>query len=68
MRPEWERCSTVYAYNTLDFFFPVLFTLTFIVLVKLCNDVTSPFLRFLFPHPCFATVVSQLETRALISS
>lgn len=43
-------------------FISVLFTLTFIALVKLCNDVTSPFLYFLFSHLCFLTVKSQLET------
>lgn len=43
-------------------FIPVPFTLTFIALVKLCNDVVSPFRHFFF-HPCFLTVKSQLETK-----
>lgn len=43
--------------------------LTFIVLLKLCNDVASPFLHiFFFSYHCFLTMVLQLETRSLTSS
>lgn len=57
---EWERCSAVL--HICKFFIFVLFTLAFIALVKLCNDVASPFLYFLFSHLCFLTVKSQRET------
>lgn len=44
------------------FFIFALFTLAFIALVKLCNDVASPFLYFLFSHLCFLAVKSHQET------
>lgn len=48
----WEQSGRgvlLFMYIICKVFFPVLFTLTFIVLVKLCNNDASPFLHIFFP-------------------